>query len=637
MGRDVSSSGSRDAETHRAFTRALLVDLHALERMLDEGMIESGVRRIGAEQEMFLVDAGFRPSPTGVEVLQRLGGAPFTPELARFNLEVNLDPCELRGGVFRELEEAIRDRVRQASDAARAEGAEVVLTGILPTLSMSHLSLDNITPRARYYALNEALNQLRGSAWQLRIDGVDELLVEHDSVMLEACNTSCQVHLQVSPDESAAIYNMAQAVMGPVLAASVNSPLLFGKRLWAETRIALFQQSLDTRSTELHTREMTARVHFGEGWVKESLTELFHEDLARFRTLIAEPAEENAMEVLDAGGVPRLGALSLYNSTVYRWNRPCYGVGNGVPHLRIECRALPSGPTVLDEIANAAFWIGAVLGARQEYGDITQMLDFDDAKENFFAAAKLGLRAAQTWTDGQSHPAPRLILDTLLPLARAGLESYRVDPADIDRYLGVIHDRVKTLSTGSRWMMRSLSAMKDTGTRAERLVALTAAISELQQTNQPVHTWEPAPAPQASAWRQSFDTVEQYMTTHLFTVNEDELVDLVAFLMEKKQIRHVLVEDDEHALVGIVSYRSVLRLVAESGPNSGNQPVKKIMELHPVTVEPRTSTLEAIELMRSCGVSALPVTKEGKLVGIVSERDFMSIAYQLLEERLRDS
>jgi len=637
MGRDLNPTTATDAEAHRAFTKALLRDIQALERMLDEGLIETGVRRIGAEQEMFLVDRGFHPSPSGVEVLERLGGPPFTPELARFNLEVNLDPALLEGSVFRDLEEAFRTRVREASNAAREEGAEVVLTGILPTLSKTHLSLDNLTPRARYYALNDALNQLRGGAWQLRIDGVDELLVEHDSVMLEACNTSCQVHLQVAPEEFAAIYNIAQAVTGPVLAASVNSPLLFGKRLWAETRIALFQQSLDTRSSELYTRDMTPRVHFGDAWVRESVAELFHEDLARFRALIAEDVTEDPLALLDAGEIPKLSALSLFNSTIYRWNRPCFGVGGGVPHIRIECRALPAGPTVVDEIANAAFWIGAVLGAQQEYGDITQMMDFDDAKENFFAAAKLGLRSAQTWTDGQSYPAPRLILDTLLPLARAGLESYRVDTADIDRYLGVIHDRVKSLSTGSRWMMRSLSAMKDTGTRSERLAALVAATSELQQTNQPVHTWAPAPAPGADAWRQSFERVEQYMTTHLFTVNEDELVDLVAFLMKKKQIHHVLVEDNQHNLVGIVSYRSVLRLVAESGPVADHVAAKDIMERKPFTVEPETPTLEAIELMRSKSVSALPVVKEGKLVGIISERDFMSIAYHLLEERLRGS
>jgi CBS domain-containing protein len=635
MGRDFHAE--QDPEAYRAFTRALLSDLKALERMLAEGLIESGVRRIGAEQEMFLVNEGFSPACTGVEVLERLGGAPFTPELARFNLEVNLDPALLHGKVFSKLEEAFLQRVRQASKAAREEGSEVVLTGILPTLSKSDLSMDNITPRERYYALNDALNRLRGGAWRLRIDGVDELLVEHDSVMLEACNTSCQVHLQVDPAEFAAIYNAAQAVTGPVLAASVNSPLLFGRRLWAETRIALFQQSLDTRSADVHTREMSTRVHFGEGYIRDSVTELYHEDLARFRALIAEETDEDALAVLDAGGIPKLKALGLYNSTVYRWNRPCYGVGGGKPHLRIECRVLPSGPTVVDEIANAAFWIGAVLGARQEYGDITKLLDFDDAKENFLAAAKLGLRAALVWTDGESHPAPRLILDTLLPLARAGLESYQVAGEDIDRYLGVIHDRVKTLSTGSRWMMRSLASMKDAGTRAEKMAALTSATSELQQRNEPVHTWPLAAPPNADRWRSNYERVEQYMTTHLFTVHEDELVDLVAFLMEKKHIRHVLVEDDRHALVGIVSYRQVLRLISEAGSASANHPVKEIMAREPVTVGPETSTLDAIEMMREHEVSALPVTKDGKLVGIVSERDFMPIAYHLLEERLRDS
>ncbi|MDT8368253.1 MAG: CBS domain-containing protein [Longimicrobiales bacterium] len=637
MGRDLAPAPERDAEAYRAFTKALLTDLHALDRMLREGLIETGVRRVGAEQEIFLVDAGFRPSPVGVEVLERLGGRPFTPELARFNLEVNLDPALLDGHVFRDLETAFLRRVREISEAAQTLGSEAVLTGILPTLSKSDLTLANLTPRPRYHALNDALNQLRGGVWRLRIEGVDELLVEHDSVMLEACNTSCQVHLQVDPDEFADLYNIAQAVTGPVLAAAVNSPLLFGRRLWAETRIALFQQSLDTRSSGLHTREMSARVHFGEGWIRKSVTELFHEDVARFRTLLAEEVDEDPIALLDAGEIPRLQALGLFNSTVYRWNRPCYGVGGGRPHLRIECRVLPSGPTVVDEIANAAFWIGAVLGARREYGDITQVLDFDDAKENFFAAAKLGLRSALTWADGHSHPAPRLVLDTLLPLARAGLESYGIAPEDISRYLGVVHDRVKTLSTGSRWMIRSLHGMKDTGTRSERMAALTEAMSRMQQTNEPVHTWELAAPPRVSRWRQNFERIEQYMTTDLFTVNEDELVELVAFLMEKKEIRHVLVEDRTHNLVGIVSYRSVLRLVAESGAGSGTRPVKEIMERDPVTVEPETPTRRAIDLMRTHAVSALPVVKDGKLVGIVSERDFMAIAYHLLEERLRDA
>lgn len=626
-------------ESVRIFTKALLRDLAALERMFDSGMIESGITRIGAEQEMFLVNRGFRPSTRAQEILERLGGDPFTPELALFNLEVNLPPMVLESDAFSRMETILDEYVARAREAAEAEGAHIVLTGILPTLSKSDLDMENIFPRNRYYALNDALNRMRSdSVYRLRITGVDELMIEHDSVLLEACNTSAQVHLQVEPDDFCRIYNVAQAVTGPVLAASTNSPLLFGRRLWAETRIALFQQSLDTRSGSVHMREMSPRVRFGDHWAEGSVVNLFQEDVALFRVLLAMEVDEDPMAVLDAGGVPSLQALQLHNSTIYRWNRPCYGVGGGKPHIRIECRFLPSGPTVIDEMANAAFWIGLVVGAAEEYGDITQRMEFDDAKANFAAAAKMGLRSAMTWLDGEAVAAPRLILDTLLPLAEAGLESRGIHRADIDRYLGVIHDRTRSLSTGARWMVRSLSSMKERGSRQERLAALTEAIVRNQETGAPVHTWDLAEPPDDREWTRSYLRVEQYMTTQLFTVHEDELVDLVAFLMDRKLIRHVLIEDDEQKLTGIVSYRSVLRLISEHKGDSGREiPVREIMEADPVTVTPETPTLEAIELMRRHRVSCLPVTKDGKLVGIVSERDFMPIAYQLLEERLSET
>lgn len=636
MGQDFVPEQTPDAV--RSFTKALLRDLKAMERMLAENQFESGVRRIGAEQEMFLINRGGGPAPKGVEVLERLG-EPFTPELARFNLEVNLDPVLLTGNAFSSMEKTLDRLLAQAREAAKMEGADIVLTGILPTLSKSDLGLENITPRARYYALNDSLNRMRGGApYRLRIQGTDELMIEHDSVLLEACNTSAQVHLQVDADEFARIYNVAQAVTGPVLATAVNSPLLFGRRLWAETRIALFQQSLDTRSGTVHLREMSPRVRFGDRWVDDSVVELFQEDIALFRVLLAMGVEQDPIVELDAGRVPKLEALQLHNSTVYRWNRPCYGISEGKPHLRIECRALPAGPTVIDEMANASFWIGLVMGASAEYGDITKRMEFDDARANFTAAAKMGLRSAMTWLDGEAVAAPRLILDTLLPLAEAGLSSHGVDQADIERYLGVIHDRTRSLSTGARWMVRSLSAMKDSGTRQEQMVALTEAMVRMQATGQPVHTWDLAEPPDQGGWAQSYLRVEQYMTTKLFTVHEDELVDLVAFLMDRKLIRHVLVEDDEQRLTGMVSYRSVLRLIAEGGREGYREiPVRQIMERDPVTVSPETPTLEAIELMRKHRVSCLPVTKEGKLIGIISERDFMPIAYQLLEERLSDT
>lgn len=634
MGVDLTPKTSPDAI--RVFTRALLRDLQAMERLLEDDRIESGVRRFGAEQEFFLVDRAWRPAPVAVEVLEELDDDPFTTELARFNLEANLSPRLLEGSCFSDMHGELDGYVTRVRDAARLHDAEAVLTGILPTLTKSDLSLDNITPRARYYALNEAMNQA-GSGFRLRIRGTDELMIQHDSVMLEACNTSAQVHLQVSAEEFAHLYNVAQAVTGPILAASVNSPLLFGRRLWAETRIALFQQSLDTRGADLHMREMSPRVRFGGSWLEKSVTELFQEDIATFRVLLAMDIEEDAIAVLEEGGVPRLSALQLFNGTVYRWNRPCYGISNGKPHLRIECRALPAGPSTLDEMANTVFWIGAVLGVAKAVPDITERIEFDDAKANFLAASRLGLRSGMAWLDGDSGPADRLVLDTLLPLAHDGLSHYPVYKTEVDRYLGVIEERVSAGVTGSSWALKSLSRLKGAGTRGEQLAALTSATVRQQKKGLPVARWQHAELNEAGGWKHNYMRVEQYMTTSLTTVNQDELVELVAYLMHVRQIRHVLIEDNEHHLVGIVSYRSLLRLMAEgrTRAEAESMPVSEVMERDPITVSPETPTLEAISRMRSNRVSALPVVQDGQLVGLVSETDFMPMAYHLLEERLQ--
>ena len=636
MGRAVDNPDLQP-EAIRGFTKAILRDLRALERMLSEGWIESGVRRLGAEQEVFLVGEGWRPAPVSTAVLERLDEKLFTTELALFNMEFNLPPIRMGAGCFSRLEEELLRFLQRAREAAWAEGSEVVLTGILPTLSKSDLTLENITPKPRYYTLNEALTGMRGGEYHLRIEGTDELIIRHDSVMLEACNTSCQVHLQVSAEEFPSFYNAAQVALAPVLAASVNSPLLFGRRLWAETRIALFQQSLDTRSATPYVRDMSPRVRFGDEWVRESVTELYQEDLTRFRVLMAGPVEEDPIERLDAGEPPALDALQLFNSTVYRWNRPCYGISQGKPHLRIECRALPSGPSVVDEVANAAFWVGLVLGITRTMGDPADSMDFAEVKSNFLAAAREGLRAGLRWMDGETMGARTLILERLLPLAREGLEEAEVAPDETERYLGVVRERVASGRTGSEWITSSLARMEGTGTRAERLAAVTASMARWQREGVPIHEWEPAELEESGGWTHTYLRVEQYMDTHPVTVNEDELVDLVAFVMEKEKIRHVPVEDREQRLVGVVSYRSLLRYVSDRSHDSGKDapPVKEIMERDPVTVSPDTPTLKAIDLMRDRRVSCLPVVKDGRLVGLVTERDFMPIAYELLEERLR--
>lgn len=632
MGEDLIPR--QDAESIRAFSHALVRDVRSLERMLAAGLFETGVRRIGCEQEFFLVDRGGRPAPLAMELLDILG-SPFTTELALFNLEANLDPVLLAGDGLARMEESARDLLVRARKAASSIGGDVVLAGILPTLSRSHLGLDNLTPRPRYRALNDAVVRARGGkSQQLRIEGADELVVESDSVMLEGCNTSCQVHLQLAPGEFPSFYNASQAVLAPVLAAAANAPLLLGRRLWAETRIALFQQSVDTRRADLHAREIPPRVRFGDQWVEESVLELFHEDITRFKVLMAGPVDEDSSAVLDEGGIPRLRALQFFNGTVYRWNRPCYGITDGKPHLRIECRALPAGPSIPDEMANAALWIGAVLGTAAELGDIRHRMDFGHARANFLAAARGGLHASLRWPGRGALPAPDLLLEEIIPLARRGLASAGVDPGVIERGLGVVEARVTARRTGASWFTDSVEAM-DTGSMDQRMGALVEALKRLQEEGRPVHEWPLARPPGAGDWGESFRRVEQYMSTKLVTVGEDEQAEMVAWLMNRKAIRHVLVEDAEHRLTGVVSYRSLLRFLAgEEVQKPAESPIGHLINRDLVTVTPETSTVEAIRLIQEHEVACLPVVSGGKLVGIVSDRDFLPIAFRLIEEKL---
>lgn len=618
----------------RAFTRALIDDVRALERMLAAGIIESGVRRIGAEQEIFLVDAGCEPAPVAAEVLARLDDPSFKHELALFNLEANLPPLPLRGDCMRRLEDDLTAAIAKARSAAQACGAEVLLTGILPTLQLSDLGIENLTPRPRYQALNELLRQQRGGAFEAHVKGIDELFVTHDNVMLEACNTSFQIHFQVGAQEFADLYNLAQAVTAPVLAAAVNSPVLLEHRLWHETRIALFQHSIDHRSSIHQLRGQRPRVRFGDRWIT-SVLDIFRDDIARFRVLFPCAPEESPLEMLDRGEVPRLKALCLHNGSVYRWNRPCYGVCDGRPHLRIENRALPAGPTIRDEVANAAFYNGLMSALSREYGDITRVLDFDDAKANFLAAARHGLRAQFAWVKGRTASASDLILTHLLPLARAGLVAHDVDLADADLYLGVIEERVKSGRTGAQWALDSITALGNQGTRHDRCRALAAASLARQRQNEPVHTWPLAAIGDAQDWRHGYKTVGQFMTRDLFTVRPDDVVDLAANLMDWQHIRHVPVEDDAGRLVGLISHRLLLRHLARVARGGAPVPVSEIMRTDPVTVKPSTPTIEAIELMRASKVSCLPVVQGDKLVGIVTERDLIVVSAKLLEEQLR--
>jgi len=453
--------------------------------------------------------------------------------------------------------------------------------------------------------------------------------------MMESCNTSFQVHFQTSPADFVSHYNLAQAITAPVLAAAVNSPLLFGHRLWQETRVALFQHSTDARSRPQLARSQPTRVSFGENWLEHSVIALFHDQISRFRPIMITQPDEDPFQVLARGGTPLLSALRMHNGTVWRWNRACYGVADGVAHLRIENRALPSGPTVLDEIANSAFFAGLMLALPEEYGDIAKRMTFDDAKANFFAAARHGLSAQFNWIDGKSHSAPSLILDHLRSLASQGLESAGVDTSDIDSYLGVIDERVKSGRTGAQWMLRSLAA-PGPGSKDMRYRTLTSTMLQQQKEGRPVHTWPIIEATENEDWRQSYQTVGQFMATDLFTLRPDDLVDLAASVMDWRHIRHVPVEDEEGRLVGLVTHRALLRLLSRRTQAEIANPltVREIMKTDPVTVSSTTTTLEAMELMRRNRVGCLPVVDEDQLVGIVTSYDFLDASARLFKDQL---
>lgn len=625
-----------EPEKMRLFVQRLIDDVRALERMLAEDRFENGITRIGAEQEMFLIDpATHRPTMKVMEMLAHLNDPHFTTELGAFNLECNLDPRELGPGALQAIENQLRELLDKARATGREVGAEIFLAGILPTLEKSDLAEANMAPVPRYAVLANAMRRLRGEDFQLFIKGRDELTLRHENVMLEAANTSFQFHLQVHPSRFAKLYNIAQVATAPVLALGTFSPLFLGRRLWSETRIAVFTQSVDTRRGNIHHRLQRPRVHFGEGWVDESVLEIFRQDISAFRVLLTSELGEDPLAALDAGRIPDLKALRLHNGTVYRWNRACYGIIDGVPHLRIENRVLPSGPTPIDEISNAAFWLGLVLALDHEFEDVRSHIRFDETYDNFLAAARTGLKAQMTWLDGRDWAVGDLVLEELAPRARDGLEMAGVSAEEIERYMGTIEARVRAQQNGSSWMIESLASLGKVGSAAERHGALVKSALEQQKAEKPVHTWPLATLQrEEGAWQQHYAQVGNLMSTELVTVSPDEVLELVACLMDWQHVHHIPVEDADHRLIGMVSHRSLLRFLAQH-PSRRPVAVREVMATDVTSVTPQTPSLEAIRLMKEHNIAALPVVEDGILVGIVTEHDFLRVADKLLEDFLK--
>jgi CBS domain-containing protein len=628
------SNDSLDGLERRANTAALLEDLQALEVLLAEGRIETGIRRIGADLEMFLVDGAMHPAPVGPEVRSDIGDPRITGELARFNLEANATPLAFSGTCLSEMHRELRELVSLVRGGASSHGADVVLSGLLPTLAQSDLGLENMTPAPRYATLNKSLVALRNGPFRIDIRGQDEFSASCDSVMMESSNCSFQLHLQVDPGYFATLYNTAQLITAPVLAAAVNSPLCFGRRVWHENRIALFQGAVDSRSTLQKTRGTPPRVGFGSHWLEDGVLEILREQVARFRLMMPTLGEERSLEIAKAGGVPELFALRGHNGTVWSWNRACYGVFDGKAHLRIENRALPSGPSLVDMVANAALYYGLMAAIPEEFADIPASFSFDDAKANFFASAREGLDAHFAWFGSTPISASELLKEQLIPLARQGLISVGVDATEANSYLDIVQERVERRQTGSSWVLGALAQSDASKPFDIRARALTAHMLREQYRDNPVHRWGKCTT--SIDFTESYKRVEHFMVTDLFTVGSEDLLDLAASLMDWRRIKHVPVEDEDGHLVGLITHRTLLRqLSKDTSAQSSTLAVKDVMTPSPITVSPKTATLEALRLMREHRIGCLPVVKDAKLVGLITQTDLLDIASGLLEAHLK--
>ncbi|RIV73712.1 CBS domain-containing protein [Flagellimonas aequoris] len=613
MGEHIVAS-QFDEKERKAFVRHLIDDIKALELMIQEGLIENDVVRIGAEQEMCLINQDYRPAPRSLEVIEALNDPHFTTELASYNLEANLDPVVLEKKCFHFVQQQLEGLLNKANAKASAVGAKILLTGILPTISKDELGMDFMTPIPRYYRINDILKAWRGDDFSVRIKGVDELSLHHDSVLFEACNTSFQLHLQIAPEDFIKSYNWAQAISGPVLGVCCNSPLLLGRELWRETRIALFQQSLDTRKWTKAVKEQVARVGFGEHWQKDSAAEIFKQDISTHRILLTKPIEPYSTELLKEGRVPKLEALHLFNSTIYRWNRPCYGVGNGKPHLRIENRYIPSGPTVIDEMANFAFWVGLMAGRPQQFDDMPSIMDFREAKLNFLRAAMNGRQAMFSWL-GRAVTAKKLAKEELLPIAYAGLRKFDIDEKDISRLLGVIEARIRN-GTGAEWQIKNFRGLRNQMKLDSAIVQLTKAMHKNQETRLPVHEWKPIEG--MAQTKETFHWVSQIMSTKLMKLYEDDYANLAVAIMQWNNIHHLPVENGKGELVGLLTWSHIEKL---EKLDKHEAKVSDIMIKEVITVQPKTEIETAKKLMKDHQIGCLPVCVENHIVGIISKVD----------------
>ncbi|MGH3509973.1 MAG: glutamate-cysteine ligase family protein [Nocardioidaceae bacterium] len=464
--------------------------LDVFARMLGEAAFDAAAPMTGLEIELNLVDERGDPALKNVEALEAIADPDFQTELGQFNLEINVAPKQLRDRGFTAFEDEVRASLNRAEAKASEVGAHMVMIGILPTLSAGHMNPESLSSNPRYRLINDQILAARGEDIVIDITGTERLRTTADSIVPEAACTSTQLHIQVSPEDFSRYWNASQAIASVQLALGANSPFLLGRELWSETRIALFEQATDTRSEELKTQGVRPRVWFGERWIT-SIFDLFEENVRFFPALLPILDEEDPVEAFDAGRTPSLAELRLHNGTVYRWNRPVYDVVDGRPHLRVENRVLPAGPTVVDTMANAAFYFGVVRALVEDERPLWSQMTFSAAEENFHAASQRGIEAELYWPGLGGVPATELVVRRLLPRAYEGLDAWGVQPEERDRLLGIIERRCLAQQNGASWFAAKVHQSASVSDE-DRLGTLRTVLNEYRDHmhgNTPVHEW----------------------------------------------------------------------------------------------------------------------------------------------------
>ncbi|APF40570.1 glutamate-cysteine ligase family protein [Neomicrococcus aestuarii] len=487
MGAEVNAkSFSREQRTR--YRERLMVNLETFARYLGSGEFDP-VRRIGLEIELNLANPDFSPALRNTEVLEAIADPAFQTEIGAFNIEFNHDAVQIQGRGLLALEESLRTELDRAVSRAQDVDVNIMLVGILPTLDQDYVHSKNwISPGKRYAALNTSVLQARGEDVLIDIVGQERLSFYAANIAPEAACTSVQLHLQVSPEEFAPVWNSAQAIAGAQVALAANSPLFMERVLWHESRIEVFKQSIDTRPPEMRNQGVRPRVWFGERWIT-SILDLFEENVRYFPALLPELSRRRAETT--ASGAPTLHELRLHNGTVYRWNRPIYDPGADLPNLRLENRLLPAGPTVVDTVANAAFFFGLMRALRTSSRPVWSRMSFQTATDNFLDCARYGLEANVYWPGLGEIPVTELIIRHLLPLAAEGLSDLGVDQAVADRYLDILYARASSEQTGAAWQIATLERLEAGGLDRKAAIAeMTRLYNENMLTSQPVHTWK---------------------------------------------------------------------------------------------------------------------------------------------------